>query len=141
MSTLKCILVIEDDAVIGMTLADCLGDAGFKVPKPICSLEHALVAVEEFAPDAAVLDLSLRDGSGFSLAAELKHRGVPFLVYSGYPREAATMPALQDVPWIDKPGTLDRLLDEISKLLAGDQARDLPTKPRGLVLAEGSRCK
>jgi DNA-binding NtrC family response regulator len=88
MSTLKCILVIEDDAVIGMTLADCLGDAGFKVPKPICSLEHALVAVEEFAPDAAVLDLSLRDGSGFSLAAELKHRGVPFLVYSGYPREA-----------------------------------------------------
>src|SRR3954464_10683978 len=56
------ILIVEDEALIGLTLAGLLADEGFWVVGPVGSLAEGLFALDHASPDAVVLDLNLRDG-------------------------------------------------------------------------------
>jgi DNA-binding response OmpR family regulator len=56
------VLIVEDEALIGLTLAGLLADEGFWVIGPVGSLPGALFALGHASPDAVVLDLTLRDG-------------------------------------------------------------------------------
>src|SRR5215213_8640862 len=98
------ILVVEDEALIGLTLAGLLADEGFWVIGPVGSVPEGLFALEHASPDAVVLDLSLRDGMGVALLDEFHSRNIPFVVFSGYSREDFGLPELHDVPWLEKPG-------------------------------------
>lgn len=55
------LLVVEDDALTASLLADALEAQGFEVSTS-ASVSEALVAVERFDPDAALLDINLGDG-------------------------------------------------------------------------------
>ena len=61
----------------------------------------------------AALDLGLGDGDGEPLFSELRLRGIPFVVYSGYPKPASA----DDVPFIQKPARTDALVDAVGKFL------------------------
>jgi DNA-binding response OmpR family regulator len=57
------VLVVEDEALIGMLLEDELLEAGAEVVGPACSVKEALELIDQVAADgglsAAVLDINL----------------------------------------------------------------------------------
>ncbi|MFI4934898.1 MAG: response regulator [Caulobacterales bacterium] len=79
------ILVVEDDALVAMTVEDLLEDLGCVVVGSVASVAEATGWLEGgTAFDAALLDLSLRDGLVFPVADILAQRGVPFAFTTGY---------------------------------------------------------
>lgn len=105
-----CCMIVEDQVLIGMSLEASLEDAGFNVAGPFLTSAQALEWLETKAPDIAVLDIMLKDGTSLQLASELKSRGVPFAVYSGLPiLHQDRPPELKDVPWLEKPVSRDVL--------------------------------
>jgi DNA-binding response OmpR family regulator len=112
------ILIVEDDAAVGLALAGILADEGFGVVGPVGSRREALLALDERQPHAAVLDLGLTDGFCVGLTRELRARATPFLVFSGLDRGSVTAPELKAVPWIEKPGRADEMIRALSELVA-----------------------
>src|SRR5215204_171408 len=56
------VLVVEDNAIIGLDLQMTLEAFGCRVLGPASSNEHALEVLVHERPDAAVVDLRLTDG-------------------------------------------------------------------------------
>jgi len=65
--TVPCCMIVEDQALIGMSLEAFLEDAGFTVAGPFPSCADALRWLEHNTPQVAVLDVSLRDGTACRL--------------------------------------------------------------------------
>lgn len=113
------ILVVEDDYLLASDTARALLRCGANVLGP-CPTERA--ARNEMAgetPTGAVLDLNLGEGASFALAADLRARGVPFVIVTGYdeaivPKEYAAAPLLQ------KPVQLCQIVSALATVLAGD---------------------
>jgi len=77
------ILVVDDEPIIAMTMADWLSDLGHEVVGPASDLAEALPLCD--GPfDAAVLDVSLGSRTTEEIAARLTERDVPFAVASGH---------------------------------------------------------
>ncbi len=111
----RCIIV-EDQALIGMSLEAFLEDAGFEVAGVFMSKAQALQWLEGDAPDVAVLDIMIKDGTSLEVARVLKSLGVPFAVYSGLPPKEHCPTELQDVPWLEKPVSRETLLGVLGQL-------------------------
>jgi DNA-binding response OmpR family regulator len=87
------VLVVEDEILIGMLLADTLGAMGYEV----CAIEAtetgAVAAAARCNPDLMIVDARLRDGSGVSAVEEILRTGwVPHVFVSG---ETSTTLALR----------------------------------------------
>jgi DNA-binding NtrC family response regulator len=119
------VLVVEDETLIGLTLAGLLADEGFWVVGPVGSLAEGLFALDHASPDAVVLDLTLRDGMCAALAREIRARNIPFIVFSGYPRQDFGFPELHDVPWFEKPGNAEEIIRSLANLLAARVQADV----------------
>src|SRR5688500_4011147 len=98
----KRILIVEDEALIGIGLADLLKDEGFLVVGPVANARDALVVLDEATPEAVVLALPLQDGYCAGPARELATRGTPFLIFSGHRREGFYGAEFRDAPWVEK---------------------------------------
>ena len=69
------ILIVEDEALIAMVLADSLEDGGHEVVGPAATMAEALALCEAAPPELAVLDVNLGDGSnGVDVARTLLER-------------------------------------------------------------------
>lgn len=116
-------LIVEDEVLIGMDLEDGLGEAGFDV-QWATSAQTASELLNCTPFDVAILDIIVRSEVCVPLAGELKRRRIPFLVYSGYPRNDMTVP--EDVPWLEKPaeaGVLTATLIEVMNAPAPPRRR------------------
>jgi CheY-like chemotaxis protein len=80
------LLVVDDEPIIAMTIADWLTDLGHTVLGPASDLASALALAEEEL-DAAILDISLGSQTTVSLALRLIERGAPFAVATGHAPE------------------------------------------------------
>lgn len=70
------LLIVDDEALVRTLLSDALSAAGFEVASAVNAAE-ARVAVKDFDPDVAVIDIHLGSGpSGLHLGHAL-HRGHP----------------------------------------------------------------
>jgi CheY-like chemotaxis protein len=80
------ILIVEDEYLIAMDLADRLGDLGAEVIGPAGSVAEALavVAAEGNRIDGAVLDVNLRNERVYPVADALAAQGIRFVFASGY---------------------------------------------------------
>ena len=114
--TVPCCMIVEDQALIGMSLEAYLEDAGFAVAGPFPSCADALRWLEHNTPQVAVLDVSLRDGTALPIAHALKERNTPFAVYSGLPFTSNRPDELQGVPWLEKPVPREELTATIASL-------------------------
>jgi DNA-binding response OmpR family regulator len=103
-------MVVEDEAIIAMSLEDGLSDKGFEVVGPFSSCAAALAALETATPDLAILDAVLSDGPCLELARELRRRGVPFMIYSGADAFDEHASELDGVPWVEKPSSFETVL-------------------------------
>ena len=82
------ILVVEDEFLISVLVADALGAAGFRIVGPVSSLADALAAARSEAFDAALLDIQLAGGEDvYPVAEVLAERGVPFAFVSSRPKD------------------------------------------------------
>ena len=101
---LSC-LIVEDEALIALALAEGLEEAGHHVLGPIDKGSAVLEALAHLDPDMAILDTKLRDGPSYAIALELRRRHIPFVIYSGHRRPKEPHPAYADAPWVEKPAT------------------------------------
>ena len=74
----KKILVVEDDVALAMVLKDNLCFEGFDV-ECVANGNTALTRAAEFAPDMAVLDVTIPGIDGFEVCRILHHAGIPVL--------------------------------------------------------------
>ena len=130
MLTSPCCMIVEDQALIGMSLEAFLEDAGFSVAGPFLSCADALRWLEHNTPEVALLDVSLRDGTSLPIAHELKGRNTPFAVYSGLPFTRNLPDELQGVPWLEKPAPREELTATIASLGEQMLERRIGTAPR-----------
>ena len=78
-------LVVEDESLVAMMLADMLGDLGCSVVGPLGTRTQALQAVTDGEPvDLALLDVNLGGDSVYEVAEALRRRRVPYAFVSGY---------------------------------------------------------
>jgi DNA-binding response OmpR family regulator len=110
------VLVVEDEHLVALALADDLEAAGAVVVGPAASVEGALGLVAESEIEAAVLDIGLQMEMVYPVADALTAKGIPFLFTSGF--DAAVLPAqYAAVPTCDKPANpivLMRMLAELA---------------------------
>jgi CheY-like chemotaxis protein len=77
------VLIVEDEALIAMSIEIQLQDMGYKT-LVVSSIEAATAALAQRAIDLAILDYKLRDGEKTTPVAEALHeRRIPFVVCSG----------------------------------------------------------
>lgn len=117
MTIQPCCMIVEDQALIGMSLEASLEEAGFTVVGPFMSCAQAMQWLEHNSPDLAVLDVMIKDGTSLQIASELKGRDVPFAVYSGLPRKAECPPEMRDAPWLEKPVSREMLARTLAGLI------------------------
>ena len=113
------ILLVEDDGMIVRTLKDFLYTEGFCVDSTDGQGE-ALKLLEEAEYDLALLDVSLRDGNGFSLCSAIKkNRQLPviFLTASGDEFSVVTGLDLGADDYIAKPFRPRELVSRINSVL------------------------
>jgi CheY-like chemotaxis protein len=112
------ILVVEDEPLIAMDVAQWLETAGASVLLAR-TLSDALRRVE--VPDlaAAVLDHRLSDGDSSQICDRLDARSIPFVVYSGYPKRDGPCGEGKQV---SKPVRPEELVVAVVDLLRGRSA-------------------
>ncbi|KQT53307.1 hypothetical protein ASG43_19030 [Aureimonas sp. Leaf454] len=117
----KNILIVEDEAIIAMEMAQAVKAAGGSVLGPVPSVEGAMDIVHgEIQIDGAILDIRLQDGISIEVAQALKKSGVPIIFVTGY--DDWFMPEeLEDVPVERKPNDPE---DVVRVLFAESQPSD-----------------
>lgn len=115
------ILIVEDEPLVGMELADALEGAGFTVLGPVASNEDALALVAKHGCDGAVLDVNLGRETSEPLAVKLAAEGVPFVTLTGYAPDQLPAPFLTG-PRLTKPVRTEILVVELAGCLARSRA-------------------
>lgn len=108
------ILVCEDEPIIALDIQIVLEEAGYAVLGPVRAVSEARAFCAREMPEAALLDVSLSDGTTYDLAGDLLLAGVPVLFLSG--RQVEKRASLADVPVIAKPFDAAMLLEGIARL-------------------------
>jgi CheY-like chemotaxis protein len=78
------VLVVEDEAMVSMLIEDMVCDFGAEVVGPAAKFERAMTLALEAEFDLAVLDVNLDGLEVYPIADLLRHRGIPFIVMTGY---------------------------------------------------------
>jgi DNA-binding LytR/AlgR family response regulator len=98
----RLILVLEDDYLAALDVAQLVEDLGGEVAGPAGRLEEARALARERPLDGAVLDVNLDRETSYPLARELLERGVAVVFLTGY--EAGSIDAeFSQVPRLTKP--------------------------------------
>ncbi|MDA8326306.1 MAG: response regulator, partial [Nitrospiraceae bacterium] len=85
-SPLKKVLVVEDEIIFTLNLADLLEMWGYEVLKPVSSAAEAVRAAEDEGPDLIIMDINIKGRiNGVEAAARIhERRKVPIIFISGY---------------------------------------------------------
>lgn len=110
------VLVVEDEALLAMTLEDILTDAGAEVLGPALDLQTAIDLARSSIVDAAVLDVNLAGERSFPVAAILSDRSIPYLFATGY-GASVQAEGYAGAPVLQKPYQPVRLVELIAELL------------------------
>ena len=111
------VLVVEDEALIGLDVKDTLVALGCQVLGPIATVATAIRTVTTNHLDAAVLDINLGKELSFPIADALSNAAVPFIFLTGYNREIVPV-AHRNRPLVRKPFLPKALVAELARVLA-----------------------
>ena len=110
------ILVVEDEVLLALTMAQVLEDGGFDVVGPVGSVEMALQLIASNGCDAAVLDINLTRETVEPVAYALKQLGVPFMTVTGYSRTQRPV-VFAGSPTLSKPADAREVIAALRSLL------------------------
>ncbi|HEY4135277.1 MAG TPA: response regulator [Alphaproteobacteria bacterium] len=118
------ILIVEDEAAVSFLVEDMLQDLGCTAVWHASNVREALDILAKHKPDAAVLDVNLRDELAYPVAEQLDALEVPFIFATGYGRKG--MPANWLIkPVVQKPFDADTLCKALNIVLArSDRVRN-----------------
>jgi PAS domain S-box-containing protein len=123
-NAMKRVLIVEDDAIIGMMMREILSEHGLFTVGPCCTVAEALAAAAgDF--DCAILDLNLGGESVYPVAASLVERNVPFAFVTGYGRESIDT-KFSHVSLLQKPITRESLESYLRATLGPQPRGDMP---------------
>jgi len=109
------VLIVDDDRDLAEGLAEVLQHSGYRT-----HIAHNLAEARELVGprlDAAIVDVSLPDGSGLNLAQELFERlSARVILISGYEPDPTVGSAGQRVKLLNKPFSPETLLEALGKI-------------------------
>ncbi len=103
------VLIVEDNFIIALDTEMVLQDLGVTRVRTVSSVAAALAAINERAPDFALIDIDLGGESGFDVGNLLAERKIPFAFATGYAELISPPPALANVQILAKPYSADML--------------------------------
>jgi len=133
------IVIAEDSAVIRAGLAEVLADRGHEVVATVGNAEDLRSAVDEYHPDAAVVDVRMPpdytdEGIRAAIAIRRDHPGTGVLVFSQYIETrhaadllgAASSGSAAGVGYLlkDRVGDVGEFVEALSRVAAGGTALD-----------------
>lgn len=108
------ILIVEDDILIAMDLAELLIAQGHEICAAVETEREAVEAARNSSPGLIIVDAHLAEGCGISAMQTILSQGfVPHLYVSGDPRSILEM--LPQAIVVDKPFTLHALEKAMTK--------------------------
>jgi PAS domain S-box-containing protein len=122
-SARKRVLLLEDDGLISMMMAQTLRELGFDVVGPFGKVNEAIAALDQQPIDAGILDINLAGEMVYPVARRLQAISVPFVFMTGYGLESIEE-RFPDVRVLQKP--IER--DILQKLFV--------TRPPAMTIAE-----
>ena len=114
------VLVVEDEAIVAIDIADQLTEAGFSIVGPAPSVVRALKLIGNVGCDVAVLDVNLRDETAEPIAHELRSRRIPFLFLSSVSKDVLPL-GFNDELLLAKPARSAVLVAALKSAIAGLQ--------------------
>lgn len=97
----RCVLLVEDEAIVAMMLEDMLDEMGYAVIGPAMSVAGAMELLDSGPIDAAILDVNIGGDSSEPIARRLVSMAVPFAFATGYTSPPRGLMA--NVPLLPKP--------------------------------------
>ena len=119
------ILVIEDAFLLRELVCDYLLDCGLEPVGPASRLQEGCNLARERELDGAILDVKLREGPSFPIAAILKARGIPFVFVTGYHERSQIPPEFRSAPLVCKPFDDDELGAALNLILGRPAQKSL----------------
>jgi DNA-binding response OmpR family regulator len=116
--SLQCVLVAEDELIIGVDLCDTVEEAGFEVDGPYGTARSAIESLERRKPDLAILDVRLDDGVVYPLADRLLAENVPVIFHSGEVSPAEVSDRYPDAHTLAKPCPPGEIIATMREALA-----------------------
>ena len=116
------VMIVEDEALVALVLADQLADMGISVVGPCSSVAAAKSAALANELDAAILDVNLGGELVYPVADLLAAKGVPFVFVTGYGHESIDRRFAHN-PILEKP--VER---EVLAELLGRSTDDAPLR-------------
>jgi DNA-binding LytR/AlgR family response regulator len=110
------VLLLEDEPLIAMELAEIVSAAGGTVAASIRTAQEALGFFDKTNIDVAILDVHLRTGTSFEVADALAHLGIPFVFCTGAGQDQRHVANWPGVPVIVKPYSAGVVVETLSKL-------------------------
>jgi two-component sensor histidine kinase/CheY-like chemotaxis protein len=101
-ATRKRVLILEDEGLIAMMMAQTLTELGVTVVGPFSNVRDALTAIERESIDSGILDVNLGGEMADPVAHLLQARNVPFVFMTGYGTEVVAS-RFPDVTVLQKP--------------------------------------
>jgi len=115
MYTGRRILIVEDEPLIAMLIADWLVELGCELAGTVNAAPEDFGSLRQMPLDAALLDVNLRGGSSFGLADALMDGGVPIAFITG--ENSHSLPdRFKQTPVLSKPfdfGSIEHLLGQL----------------------------
>jgi CheY-like chemotaxis protein len=110
------VLIVEDEAMIRMMVADMLEDLGYAVAGEAGSIEEAVQLARSAQFDIALLDVNLNGKSIEPVADVIEGRKLPLIFASGY--GANGLPEkFRDRPALQKPFQMETLGNMLETVL------------------------
>lgn len=97
----KKILIVEDNALIGLDLKRILQKLGFEITHVVSNYEMVLKSIEKVVPDLVLMDIYLNsEKNGIEIAIELnKLKKIPILYLTAYSDDNIMKKAFQTNPF------------------------------------------
>lgn len=114
MSSAQRVLIVEDEALVGMALEDALGLLGVDVVGVAGTVDEALERIEADQFDGAILDVQLHGKDVLPVAESLQQHGIPFVFATGYGR-AGVPEKYRDALVLQKPFMPAELKDVLTQ--------------------------
>jgi DNA-binding response OmpR family regulator len=118
----RTVLLVEDEPGIRQPLEQFLRMRDYDV---VCAdtAREGVALVRSHNPDAAIVDLHLREGSGRDVIVKIPAR-VPVIIFSGARAESSELQRVRPrTRMVEKPYSLTMLVEQLEEMLAAKAVR------------------